>query len=187
MLVRAQSWPRDPAGTLIRAPVHGQPLVRWVLVASALLCGMMVSGAAFAIAWRAEARHRDAAQASLAGQQARVSELTRRTRAFRTAFVRERAALLRERRRHAATTHAVIVLRKTLQTSDSRRAELERSAASVAGTASSLRAELATILAYVRRGSPLDRAYLNTQLRYVEQKAASLSAAAGPAGGGNRP
>jgi hypothetical protein len=185
MLVRAQSWPRDSAETLIPAPVRGQPLVRWVLVASALLCGMMVSGAAFAIAWRAEARHRDAAQASLAGQQAHVSELTRRTRALRAALVGERAALVRERRRHAAASHGVIALRKTLQTSDSRRAELERNAASIAGTASSLRAELATIVAYVRRGSPLDRAYLDTQLRYVEQKAASLRAAAGPAGGAN--
>jgi hypothetical protein len=183
MLVRAQSWPGDPAGTLIRAPVRGQPLVRWVLVASALLCGMMVSGAAFAIAWGAEAQHRDAAQARLADQQARVSELTRRTRALRTALVRERVALTRERRRHSATAHSVVVLRKTLQSSDSRRAELERNIVSVAGTASSLRAELATIVAYVRRGSPLDRAYLNTQLRYVEQKAASLSAPAAPAGG----
>lgn len=193
MLVRAQSWPRRPAEALIRTEVGGPPVVRWVLVASALLCGMMVSGGAFAVAWRAEARHRDAAQARLAGQQARVTELarrtrtlTRRTRTLRAVFVRERAVLIRERRLHAASSHALIVLRKTLQSSDARRAELERSAASLAGTASSLRAELETIVSYVGRGSPLDRDYLKTQLRYVEQKAASLRAPGPPAGGNNQ-
>jgi hypothetical protein len=80
----------------------------------------------------------------------------------------------------------VIVLRKELQSSDSRRGELERNAASVAGAASSLRAELEAIAAYIRRGSPLDPGYLSTQLGYVEQKAASLGAPAAPAGGASR-
>ena len=178
MLVRAQHWPRRSAGALIRAQFGNPPVVRWVLLASALLCGMMVSAAAFTIAWRAEARHTGAAQAKLAGQQARASELERRARNLSVALGRERAALLRERRRHAASAHATIVLRKALQSSDSRRAELERSAASVAGTASSLRAELGAIVSYVRRGSPLDPGYLETQLGYVERQAASLGAPA---------
>jgi hypothetical protein len=186
MLVRAQGWPRGPAATLVRAEVGRPPVVRWVLVAAAFLCGLMVSGAAFAIAWQAEARHRDAAEAGLAGQQTRVTELGRRTRALRVTLVRQHAALVRERRQRAGTTHAVIVLRRALQASDSRRAELERNAASVAGAASSLRAELETIVAYVQRGSPLDRGYLNTQLGYVERQAASLRSAAGPAGGANQ-
>jgi hypothetical protein len=95
MLVRAQEWPRNPERTLILGDARGQPPVRWVLLVSALLCGIMVSGAAFTIAWRSEARHRGAAQARLTDQHARVSELTRRTRRLRMAFVRERVALMR--------------------------------------------------------------------------------------------
>jgi hypothetical protein len=186
MLARAQRWPGPAAASPIPAEAASPPLVRWILVAAAFLCGLTVSGAAFVIAWRAEARNRDAAQASLEGQAARVSALTQRTRALRMAFVHERAALKRERRRHARATHAVIVLRKALRSSDSRGAELERTAASAAGTASSLQAELQTIAAYVRRGSALDPGYLTAQLGYVEQKAASLSGVAGPAGGANR-
>ena len=157
----------------------GQPRsVRWLLVVSAFVCGVAVSGAVFAYAWSHESSGRQAAQERLGHQFARLAAVQRKVaglkvqlrKAERTANERARAIRARDRR--------IGQLSAKERDEHARVVEAASAAASAVRLASTLGPEISTLSNYVRTTPALDPGYLQTQIAYLGRQVSALSAEA---------
>jgi hypothetical protein len=178
---RTQGWATMDtewaAPTEVRSAGQPRP-VRWLLVVSAFVCGIAVSGAVFAYAWSHESSGRQAAQERLGDQFARIAAVQKQVtglkvqlrKAERTASERAQAISARNRRIGQLTAaeraeHARVV-------------EAAGAAASAAKLASTLQPEISTLSNYVRTTPVLDPGYLESQIAYLGRQVSALAAEA---------
>ena len=103
------SWPlAESHRRSVAAPRKRIPRVTWVLVASAFLCGGLLSAAGFSVGWRHEAQRGSSAESALVSATARTHALSGQLVSTRTALAtaRQRAASLASSHRALARDEA---------------------------------------------------------------------------------
>jgi len=186
------SWPlaESQRRTVAAAPRGRTPRVMWVLVASAFLCGGLLSAAGFSIGWRHEAQRGSSAQSALAAETTRVHTLSDELVSSRTALAaaRGKTAALAASRRELTRTSAT--LRKALAAANRSRAGIADAAVPLSGDVDRVANELHALGSYLSStpSSQLDAGYVQAQVAYLAKTVArfrsdvgALAARAAPA------
>ena len=186
------SWPvAESRSRPHTAPHRRTPRVMWVLVASAFLCGGLLSAAGFSIGWKHEAQRGSSAESALVSA-------TARTHALGAQLVSTRAALAAARSRSAslassrhALTRLGASLQKSLAAATKARAGVAAAAAPLSGDLDRVASELHALGSYLTStpSSQLDAGYVQAQVAYLAKTVdglrsglGALAAQAAPAG-----
>lgn len=176
------SWPlAESHRRSVAAPRKRTPRVMWVLVASAFLCGGLLSAAGFSIGWRHEAQRGSSAESALVSATARTHTLSAQLVSTRAALAaaREHSASLAASRRELSRAEAK--LGKTLAAARRAQAGIAAAAGPLGGDLDRVTSELHALNAYVSStpSSQLDAGYVQAQVAYLMKTVDRLRTAVG--------
>ncbi len=176
------SWPlAESQRRSVAAPRKRTSRVMWVLVASAFLCGGLLSAAGFSIGWRHEAQRGSSAESALVSATARTHALSGQLVATRTALAsaRQRAATLASSHRVLARDEAK--LGKALADARQAQARIAAAASPLAGALDRVTSELHALGSYLSStpSSQIDAGYVQAQVAYLTKSVDGLRTAVG--------
>jgi len=164
------SWPlAESQRRTVAPPRRRTPRVMWVLVASAFLCGGLLSAAGFSVGWRHEAQRGSSAESALTAATTRVHTLSGALASSRTALAaaRSNATALAASRRELARTSAA--LRKALAESNRSQAGIAAAAKPLSADVDRVATELHALGSYLTStpSAQLDAGYVQAQVAYL--------------------
>jgi small-conductance mechanosensitive channel len=187
------SWPlaESQRRSATAVPRKRTPRVMWVVVASAFLCGGLLSAAGFSVGWRHEAQRGSSAESALGAATARTHALSEQLVATRTALAgaRQHAASLASSHRALARDEAKLA--KALTNAKQVQAGIAAAASPLAGALDRVTSELHALGSYLSStpSSQIDAGYVQAQVAYLTKSVdrlrtavGALSAQAAPAG-----
>lgn len=186
------SWPvAESQRRHVAVPHRRTPRSTWLLVASAFLCGGLLSAAGFSVGWKHEAQRGSSAQAALLAETANAHALSAQLGSARAALAaaRERSSSLAASKRALSRTEAQ--LRSALATARTAQAAVAAAAGPVSADLDRLTSELHALTGYLTStpAAQLDAGYVAAQVAYLTKTVdgfrsavGSLAARAAPAG-----
>jgi len=176
------SWPvAESRSRPLAASRKRAPRVMWVLVASAFLCGGLLSAAGFSIGWRHEAQRGSSAESALSSATARTHALSAQLAFARTKLAAAQARAQTLSVSHGALSRDVASLRKSLAAATHARAGIAAAAAPLSGDLDRVANELHALGSYVSStpSSQLDAGYVQAQVAYLTKTLDGLRADVG--------
>lgn len=176
------SWPvAESHRRTVASPRKRSPRVVWVLVASAFLCGGLLSAAGFSIGWRHEAQRGSSAESALVSATARTHTLSAQLVSTRAALAaaRTHSTSLTASRRELAQAKARLAA--ALGAARKAQAGIASAAGPLAGDLDRVTTELHALNGYVGStpSSQLDAGYVQAQVAYLMKSVDGLRTAVG--------
>lgn len=184
----SKSWPlleeRGPFATASPAagrPSRKAPRSPWLLTGLALLCGGLVSAAAFSIGWRHQAQRDTAARTALAAATARVHRLERTIGTLRGSLRTARRTAATATAAEKALSHAGANVGEEATVAGGNGTAVASGAGTLSATGTRIASELKTLDTYLTTTptGQLDAGYIATQTAYLAKQLSRLQGDAG--------